>query len=129
MSREPKQVILARKDLKKMGPGKLAAQVAHASMGALLAQMGKGPERTLRLEPGSAMQEWLDNRFTKVVLGVESEADLHAFHERAKAAGLPCCLIKDAGLTCFKEPTYTTLAIGPAWPEELQPLTGELKLL
>lgn len=34
-----------------------------------------------------------------------------------------------AGLTEFKEPTYTCCAIGPATKQDLDPVTGYLKLL
>ena len=126
----PKQIIVARKDLG-MRKGKLAAQVAHASMGVLLQAMTEEEGgRRLPLVPGTALHAWLTGRFTKIVVGVESEAELHALHLRAKEVGLPCCLIQDSGLTEFGGvPTYTTLAIGPAEAEELAPLTGKLPLL
>ena len=130
MDPEAKQVIVARKDLN-MRKGKLAAQVAHAAMGVLLAQMNKtGNYWALELTPGSPLHAWLTGRFKKIVVGVNSESELLALHEQAKAAGLLCCLIQDSGLTEFGGvPTYTTLAIGPTLPADLDPLTGTLSLL
>jgi PTH2 family peptidyl-tRNA hydrolase len=51
-------------------------------------------------------------------------------YTKAKQAGLICSLIVDAGLTEFGGvPTKTCCAIGPAWAEDVDKITGELKLL
>lgn len=131
-----KQIIVARTDLN-MRKGKLAAQVAHASMGVIL-----GLGRVHHEETGSHVWfhadltqhpdvvAWIEGRFTKIVVGVDSEEALHVLHQQAQDAGLPCCKIQDSGLTEFGGvPTYTTLAIGPAPAEKLAPITGNLKLL
>jgi len=61
---------------------------------------------------------------------VDSEEELIGIHETAKASGLICSLIQDAGLTEFGGvPTYTCCAIGPAWEEEVDAITRHLKLL
>ncbi len=126
---ETKQVIVVRKDLN-MRKGKLAAQVAHASMKVLLDRMVKTPERwCLAMDADAAITDWLQGRFTKVVVSVDSEAHLYALAEAAAAAGLPHALIQDAGLTEFKGPTYTALAVGPASVADINAITGELSLL
>jgi peptidyl-tRNA hydrolase len=38
-------------------------------------------------------------------------------------------LIRDAGITEFKEPTITCAAFGPWWSDELDDITGHLKLI
>lgn len=119
--RAPKQVIVIRKDLN-MRKGKMVAQGAHASMAPILEAY-----RTGQFTP--AMTEWLNTRFTKICVSVNSEDELHAIFQAAKDAGVPCSLIKDAGLTEFNEPTYTAVGIGPAYPEEIDPITGKLSLL
>ncbi len=44
--------------------------------------------------------------------------------------GLVCSLIIDAGLTEFGGvPTRTCIAIGPNWSDEIDEITGHLKLL
>ena len=49
--------------------------------------------------------------------------------EKAAAAGLPYALITDAGHTEFHGvPTRTALGIGPAYPEDIDPVTGHLPL-
>ena len=134
MSAEPKQVIVVRKDLG-MRKGKMIAQGAHASMAALLhyrnptreAEAGEG---VVVLEIPPAMKAWLDGRFTKIAVSVDSEEALVEIHQRATEAGLPCALIRDAGRTEFGgTPTLTACAVGPAMPEQVDAITGELKLL
>ena len=77
-----------------------------------------------------ALNEWLSGSFTKVCLSCDSEQELLDLHAKAKAAGILCSLIKDAGKTEFGGvPTYTAIAIGPDYPENIDPITGHLKLL
>ena len=76
------------------------------------------------------MQAWLSGRFTKVVVRVDSEAELLEVYQKAKDAGLPCSLIQDSGATEFHGvPTYTAVAIGPDEAEKIDAITGQLKLL
>ena len=121
-----KQVILFRKDLK-MRKGKIAAQVAHASLAVFLNRSEPNPsqpyQRILHLTPD--MKTWVESAFTKIVLSVDDEASLLKAHEIAESKGLPCSLIRDSGRTEFGgQPTYTTVAIGPADPEEIDLITG-----
>lgn len=145
-----KQVILARHDLK-MNRGKLAAQVAHASMAVILNMMprvyvnkengeilthGKVShdtefcvQRPLEYKEGSFLSQWLDGQFTKVVLKVHSEKELREFQVEAALQNLPNALIEDCGYTQFDGvKTVTTCAIGPCDPNILDKLTGHLKL-
>jgi len=126
---EPKQVIVARKDLQ-MPPGKLSAQVAHASMAAVF-EMSRRTENSIILDwqQQGALEKWLKERFTKVVLQVKSEDKLISIYEKAKEAGLPVSLITDAGFTVFNgEPTKTCLAIGPVYPDQLIGITDKLQM-
>lgn len=118
----PKQIIILRKDLN-MRKGKMVAQGAHASMAVIL-------EEQLKLHhPSPAVAQWLADKFTKICCSVNSEQELLDLYQKAKDAGIPCSLIKDAGLTEFKEPTYTAVAIGPEYPEVIDPITKHLPLL
>lgn len=118
-NREPKQVILARRDLQ-MSPGKLAAQAAHASLGAVL------PD--LHNTQGSITNEWTNSGQTKVVLGVNSQEELLVLYERAVKEGFLAYLVLDQGRTEFSGPTYTCVGIGPEPSEEVDKLTGHLRL-
>jgi len=139
-----KQVIVMRKDLG-MRKGKMIAQGAHASLKVLLdagvierSEMEGGIERgetggqglqfTLPLD--AALAAWLGGRFTKICVSVDSEAALEAVVERARAAGVPCALVVDAGHTEFHGvPTKTCCAVGPAWSDAVDAITGGLPLL
>lgn len=121
-----------RKDLN-MRKGKMVAQGAHASMKAILDVMKFKPQNNsmvLDMPDGSPLEDWIEGRFTKVCLSVDSEKELVELYTKAKEAGLICSLIVDAGLTEFGGvPTKTCCAIGPAWAEDVDKITGELKLL
>ena len=119
-----------RKDLG-MRKGKMIAQGAHASLKVLLDAGGADPGGTaftIRLDP--ALSAWLGGRFTKICVSVDSEAALEAVVEKARAAGVPCALIIDAGHTEFHGvPTKTCCAVGPAWSDAVDAVTGGLPLL
>ena len=130
MTRSAKQVIVMRKDLG-MRKGKMIAQGAHASLKVLVdagAPDAKGETFAITLtEP---MAAWLAGRFAKICVGVDSEAALDAVVAKARAANVPCALIVDAGVTEFHGvPTKTCCAVGPAWIEDVDAITGELGLL
>ncbi len=119
MPRGFKQSIVVRTDIK-MGKGKTCAQVAHASLEAALEAMRRKPEW---------FEEWRRQGQKKVVLKVNSEKELLEVFEKAKALGLPVALIRDAGLTQLEPGTLTAVAVGPAPEEEVDKVTGKLKLL
>jgi PTH2 family peptidyl-tRNA hydrolase len=84
---EVKQVIVVRKDLK-MGTGKLAAQVAHASMLSYLEAVKKEKAIT---------EAWFDGGQKKIVLEVEDEKLLDKLYKAFKYENVPCALVNDAG--------------------------------
>jgi len=130
-----KQVILFRKDLN-MRKGKIAAQVAHASMKVFFDKsvfIQKEVQGILQVHHEEMMHtyltpemaEWAKTSFAKVVLSVENEADLLNALKLAQKAGLPCALIIDEGNTEFHGiPTKTAVAIGPANSLEIDKITG-----
>ena len=127
--RTSKQVIVMRKDLG-MRKGKMIAQGAHAAMAVLL-EGARARETELVLELSPAAHQWLvTGRFTKICVGVDSEAALDEVVACAKAANVPCALIVDAGKTEFHGvETKTCCAVGPAWADEVDAITGALALL
>jgi len=111
-----KQVIVVNEALR-LPRGKLAAQAAHAALAAFL-------------EASEANQRsWLEAGMPKVVLHGEDEALLHTLLERARRSGLAAALIRDAGRTVLAAGTVTCLGIGPAEEEQIDALTGALRLL
>ena len=126
---EVKQVIVMRKDLN-MRKGKMIAQGAHACLKVLLDAGRLGDDGMFTLATWPSLATWLGGRFTKVCVSVDSEAALDAIVERARAAGVPCALVVDSGATEFHGvPTKTCCAVGPAWTDEVDAITGALPLL
>ncbi|SRR3989338_8044387 len=111
-----KQVILVRADLK-LPKGKLAAQVSHASVGAML--------KTHKDD----ISKWKDNGMKKVVLKVKNLDELLEFKRKAEDSGLVVSLIEDAGHTVVEPGTVTCLGIGPDKEEKVDSVSGSLKCL
>jgi peptidyl-tRNA hydrolase, PTH2 family len=112
-----KLAVVVRADLD-MGRGKTAAQVAHAAVAAVLANLGTDD-----------MAGWLREGQPKVVLKVTSDGDLEDVIDRAEAAGLPVELVNDAGRTQVAPGTLTCCAIGPAESQRIDAITAGLPLL
>jgi len=121
-----KQAILIRKDLN-LTKGKAIVQGAHASVEAFVKVKGRGGSGA----PGrrSEADEWLHEGMKKVVLEVADENELIKYFQKAKDSGLPASLITDAGLTQIPPGTKTAVGIGPGKSEDINKITGELKLL
>lgn len=110
-----KQVIVVRRDLG-MGAGKLAAQVGHAAISAY--------EKAVP----DAKRTWRGDGQTKIVLGVDDEAELFAVADRAATEGVPYATIRDAGRTELEPGTVTAVGIGPAADDRIDAVTGHLDL-
>ena len=126
-----KQVLVIRNDLG-MRKGKMVAQGAHASLGAVLPYLRdyEGPVAEYFEWLTHTVANWLAGDFKKICVRVDSEQELLDIHRTAKDAGLIECLITDSGLTEFNEvPTITCCAVGPDTDENIDKITGSLKLL
>lgn len=123
-----KQVIVVRKDLN-MRKGKIASQVAHASLG-IFTKDAKILADKLTTTITKEAKEWFESSFAKIVVGCESEQELIEIYNKALVNKIPACLITDSGKTEFNNiPTKTTCAIGPALCEDIDKITGHLPLL
>jgi PTH2 family peptidyl-tRNA hydrolase len=111
-----KQVIVVRNDLK-LPKGKLAAQVAHASVEAVLRSSS------------SDVDAWRSEGMAKIVVKVDSEKELLAIQQAAKAKKCVAAVITDAGKTVVAPGTRTCVGIGPAEEDVLDGITGDLKLM
>jgi PTH2 family peptidyl-tRNA hydrolase len=116
-----------------MRRGKQISQGCHASMKVILDNFVKRDgivPYELSLPITSPQYIWLNNSFTKICLQVDSEAQLDELYEKALQAKIPAAMIIDNGKTEFNGiPTKTAVAIGPHWSDEIDIITGHLKLL
>src|SRR5215218_142722 len=96
-----KQVIVVNQSLA-LPKGKLAAQVAHAAVGAFIAASAKG----------QAM--WLQVGMPKIVVYAADADTLMQLEARAHEQQIPACLVRDAGRTVLSAGTITCLGLGPA---------------
>lgn len=136
MDKKIKQVIVVRKDLN-MRKGKIAAQAGHACVLAIFKTMNKLDDFCWQVtnegdvcgRDDSILSEWMNNNYTKICLYVNSEEELLDIANKAKEADIIYALVRDAGFTEFHgEPTYTCLAFGPTYSEDIDKITGELPL-
>jgi len=116
---ELKQVILVRSDLN-MSKGKIAAQAAHASVDCVL--------KALKTKK-DLVKEWRKEGMMKIALKVDSLKDLHKYLQEAKDFGFVTCTITDAGHTYVAPGTVTCGCIGPGNIDEIDQITGKLKIL
>jgi PTH2 family peptidyl-tRNA hydrolase len=110
-----KQAIVARTDLG-MGRGKLAAQVAHASLSAY-----EDTDRRTR-------KKWKGEGQKKIVLKADGEETLFRLADEAERRGLPNAIVRDAGHTELEPGTVTCLAVGPGDDDDIDRVTGDLSL-
>uniref|UniRef100_A0A914WYT4 peptidyl-tRNA hydrolase n=1 Tax=Plectus sambesii TaxID=2011161 RepID=A0A914WYT4_9BILA len=106
----------------KMGLGKTAAQVGHATLGLYRALLDKG-------DAGSAaLSAWDCAGETKIVVKADSDDQLIQLQHSARELGIPSYLVRDAGRTQIAAGSITVLSVfGPA--AEVDKITGQLKLV
>ncbi len=100
-----------------MPKGKLAVQVAHASVDAVMRS------------DDDIIDIWKKEGQKKTVLKVNDKKELFKYKKLADKEGLITSLIKDAGKTFFRISTITCLSIGPDEEEKIDRITGELGLV
>jgi len=119
LQKEYKQAIVVRNDLK-MQKGKIAAQVAHASL--------TSAEQTKKEKP-ELFRKWWERGQKKVVLKVNSLDAIFEITEIAERNNIIFSIIEDKGLTQIPPGTVTCVGIGPDEDEKIEKITGKLKLL
>jgi PTH2 family peptidyl-tRNA hydrolase len=117
----------------------MIAQGSHASIAFLTRRIQQSEKYKLTNDDGDIweflgltqeMREWINGRFTKVCVRVDSEDELLKIYKDAVEAGLEAHLITDSGQTEFGgQPTNTCLAIGPNQTDAIDRVTGHLRLL
>lgn len=110
-----KQAIIVDEDLD-LSKGKMAAQVAHASLG------------TYRKASSDMKDKWERQGEKKVILAL-GENDLRDLLRKAERNKIPAHIVKDAGRTEIKPGTETALGLGPDEDSKIDTITGSLKLI
>ena len=103
-----------------MSKGKLAAQVAHASLSAY--------EEALRTSK-EWVSEWKKSGQAKIVCAVKNLDELMEIVRKAQKLRIPVYVVHDMGLTEVPPGTITCAGLGPAPVEIIDKITGSLKLL
>ena len=114
-----KMVFVVNHELK-MGKGKIAAQVAHAAVKATLACGERDP---------ALLDAWFKSGQKKICVKGDSAKHLDQLSINAKKNGILANKIHDAGHTQIPAGSFTVLALGPCRDEDVEIITGDLKLL
>lgn len=109
-----KQITVVRRDLR-MSVGKTASQVAHAVVG------------VLRITESKTVDAWNAEGMPKIVLGVDTEDEMLELMARGKRVKV--FIVADAGRTEVEKGTMTCFAFAPCKDEDIDDVTGGLKLL
>mmetsp|Transcript_11716 Transcript_11716/g.35702 ORF Transcript_11716/g.35702 Transcript_11716/m.35702 type:complete len:159 (-) Transcript_11716:117-593(-) len=116
---EYKVVLCVRTDLG-MKKGKMAAQCGHATLGIYKEALRKRPQK---------VKSWEANAQPKIALQIRSMQEARNLERMARSRGIPSYMVYDAGRTQIASGSMTVLALGPARKDELDAITGRLKLL
>ena len=114
-----KMIFIVNHELK-MGKGKIAAQVAHAAVKATLACGERNP---------ALLDAWFKTGQKKICVKGDSAKHLGELSNEAKEKGILANKIHDAGHTQIPAGSFTVLALGPCRDEDIEEITGDLKLL
>ena len=119
LDNDPVKLVLVINNDLKMGKGKIAAQVGHASVTATL-KIGENQPTIL--------DAWLKTGQKKVCLKSGYD-ELIELESKAQNHGIQTVRISDAGKTQVPSGSLTVIAFGPDSEDKLQDLTGHLKLV
>lgn len=114
-----KLVIVVRADLK-LTKGKTASQAAHAAVTCF--------KNTIE-HNSSLADQWFKVGQPKIILKVDSIADLENLQDQARKSGIVSALVCDAGRTHIAPGTATCLGLGPDYDDKIDALVKDLKLL
>lgn len=110
-----KMVLLVNKFLG-MSVGKVSSQCVHAALGAT------------RSSNSQVMNHWVMTGEKVVTLGVETDEQMQALIDGARALSLNVYVCHDEGRTEVEPGSRTVVAIGPHPETVIDPVTGTLKL-
>ena len=118
-----KMVFVVRQDLK-MGAGKIAAQVGHAAV-ILYDKIINSDDKYYK----DALNFWNTFGSKKIVLKGDNLQVLQELANKCKNSNIPYILITDAGHTQIPAGSTTVLGIGVDSSENIDKITGNLKLM
>ncbi|RJQ27102.1 hypothetical protein C4577_02155 [Candidatus Parcubacteria bacterium] len=146
-----KMAVVCRKDLN-MPTGKFGAMMCHAGKSFILPRLQlwenkfddvsesgiTGVVHGLKFHANKDEIQWLTEldpgleehgqvSMAAVILAVNSLEELLEVEKEAEKHKLINHRVIDSGYSHNKPNTFVCLAIGPHWPEQLQPVTGHLK--
>lgn len=116
----PYKMVLCVNMSLKMEKGKIAAQCAHAALGAF---------KTASQHSVSAVRWWQRTGQAKIAVKINSDLHMEELSVLARKAGLVTYIVMDAGRTQIAAGSKTVLAIGPAPVKIIDKFTSSLKLL
>mmetsp|Transcript_20480 Transcript_20480/g.19707 ORF Transcript_20480/g.19707 Transcript_20480/m.19707 type:complete len:200 (-) Transcript_20480:177-776(-) len=114
-----KMVLCVNQELK-MGKGKVAAQCCHAAVGCYKKASKDCP---------SALKAWEYTGCAKIAVKCPTEEQMNVIMVKASEAGIPYCLVEDAGRTQIAAGSRTVIGIGPAPVRVFEGITSDLKLM
>jgi len=126
------QYILVRNDLE-MSHGKMAAQVSHASVGAVTEDCYPRISLKDNLEQFQAARAtWFENSFTKVVLRVKTKQKMLNLIDKLIEEGIPHSVIKDACRTEIAPEedgtTLTCVGLVPLFRDQVPKFISKLRV-
>lgn len=123
-----KQVIVVRKDLN-LRKTELASQVATASMGFLLENNESERNDEISVKLSNEEATWINGSFEKIIVGVDSEADLKDLMFKAEMEGIGVYPVLGRISGKFDDTTITCAALGPDDSRLIGHVTGHLKAI
>lgn len=114
------------KDLGDQWPRVVAAAIEHLERQDRIDFTADQVRWLTELDPG--LESLGQVSMAKIVLAAADEAHLLSVEEAAKKAGLTVHRVVDSGYSHNPARTLTCIAIGPHYPEQLDPITGSLKV-
>ena len=119
-NRPVKMVFLVNSALR-MGKGKTAAQVGHAAI--------KAYKHLTKNSTFQVLNAWENQGQPKVCLRCENREALENFKKAFSKRNIETFSIYDAGKTQVPNGSLTVVAVGPFYSDEIDEVTGTLKLL
>lgn len=111
-----------------MRKGKMVAQGCHSVLGVFFEHFSYSIDNNYYTD-NDVILKWFYDLQKKICVSVDSEEELLKIYSQCIEHDLNVYLVQDQGLTEFKQPTYTCLAIGPDYSDKIDKITGNLPLL